>query len=151
MSLLGRGLSSRDFIEIYYSLNRWEWDDRIGPEPHNFETMTHEEMRSVIRPIMQEIRTLTSEYERLRYANVECGYLSFENGFRRMTPKEFDDWFVSDHQSLYENHLDDFGEKSTGEYAAKKRKRRNKYLNAPVFLAIFFFLFGVALGILKCF
>jgi hypothetical protein len=66
-------LSKKELLEIYDKINRWEWDDRLGEKPVNFDEMPNRDKGSkfqkyfVLMPYFKEIKKRTSERERAKY------------------------------------------------------------------------------------
>lgn len=64
--------SKRELSEIYTNLNGWQWDERLGDKPKDFDEMPNRCRASVfskyhvITPIMREIIARTSEYSRAK-------------------------------------------------------------------------------------
>lgn len=86
--LLGKRLTSKDFIEIDANLNCFVWDDRVGAKPTGFDDMTLDEQYFLIKPIRSELSLLVSKYDSLKYWNTKL-----RTDDRRMTESEFDGWF----------------------------------------------------------
>lgn len=85
--------TKHELLEINSKLNRWEWDDRLGIKPDNFDNMPdflltkHDSIiskRDILEPIRMEIKKHVTEKETMHYHNVE----DTQNPFR-MTQKQF--------------------------------------------------------------
>ena len=77
-------ISKAQWPSIYYNLNRWEWDDRLGDKPDNWDNMPEfyrgcfapiknaflNTRYETLKPIMHYIRLCTGERELLHYNNV---------------------------------------------------------------------------------
>ena len=98
-----REFTKQELVEIDYALNRWEWDERLGPAPDGWDSMpyylsTGEEARrrfslrrrpatrrDAIRPVKREIEQHVSSYDSLKYLHMhEFGY----------TEQEFTEWYL---------------------------------------------------------
>lgn len=91
-----RSYSTSELCEIYENLNHWNWDERVGEKPCDWDDIpyTYHGMRKqrrtkykVISPFLKNIKHIVGEKEILRYHNVQ--YL------RSMNNNEFEEWYKS--------------------------------------------------------
>jgi hypothetical protein len=65
-------LSRKELAEIYCKLNHYEWDDRLGEKPANFDELPNYDRslavdkHRLIEPYMREITTKTTAFDRAR-------------------------------------------------------------------------------------
>lgn len=80
--------SKRELAEIYNKLNNWEWDDRLGERPSNWNELSNYSSNkyqvtkyTISRPYMNYIQHLIGEKECLKYhhlVNLKRNRLQFE-------------------------------------------------------------------------
>lgn len=88
-------LSKQDKIEIYNKLNCWDWDDRLGCKPDNWDDipdfMLNDQYKlttkyKIVSPIIKEIEEVVKEKEMLKYWNVDIR--------KAMTDFKFEVWWI---------------------------------------------------------
>lgn len=91
--------TQRELCEISERLNSWEWDDRIGAKPENWDALPkynrhwyHKLIKrktkaDYIDPVLSFIRMLVPEKELLRFHNVDVLHMTNEN-FEQWWSKE---------------------------------------------------------------
>jgi hypothetical protein len=93
------GLSDQELIEVDDTLNGWDWDERLGPEPEDWKRLPwykhnifgfnkkHVKTRlNIVDPLMHYIETKVSRKAILRYHHV--------HNLGR-TEQQFEDWWQS--------------------------------------------------------